>query len=168
MAVTTMKKITWWNQKRVECNIRYKDLEEALGGNYSTWGSYFSGEVMPSDYTIHKLCDFFDVEFTEGKHHFEEDHRTWKSEYHKAKSSLKSGTPEPTAKLTTIREVKPKTDIFGLVYGKVDYKVFLEFCNAVAQKNEDPMKIIYTKVSYEEFRKIERELLPLREVDHAD
>ena len=177
MSFSGMRKVTWWNRKRVECNIRYKDLVSAFDDvGSSSWGGYFSGQVMPSDGVIEKLCNFFDVDFDEGKAHFAEDHKEWVSEHHTAKQVAKSGAMEIEKKdafFVRQRNTKPQeveveftvvrtnttseqeATLFSMLYGKVSYEVFSAFHDAIKRGAGDPMELIYGAVSYDEYRQIE-------------
>ena len=167
MAISAMGKLTWWNKLRVERNIRYKDLMELF--NYksqSAIGGWFSGQRIPSDENIAILCDFFDVEFEEGKRHFVTDNEHWVSENHKDKRST-TGTAEGIARIATgeseVKEHKAwaktgeepeeerQTDIFEMVYGKLPYDLFRKFADLVAGKDDNALSLIYGKVTFEEF-----------------
>lgn len=145
MAYTTLSKKTWWNTLRVEHNIRVEDLGAILNKSIGTVGAYLSGEAMPKDSDIKKLCDFFDIEFSIGKQHFKEDHALWESTGHTAKRTMKSGNKEAYTRKTGGRrkvatevkvsevKVEEKTrrnttdfDLLQFVYGKLSYKDFME------------------------------------------
>ena len=77
MAYIGMRKDTWWNRLRVEKNLSFKDLSDIFGGCPSRYGNFFSGCTMPTDSNIEAICTFFDVNFDEGKKHFEEAHESY-------------------------------------------------------------------------------------------
>lgn len=165
MALTTMSKVNFWNALRVDKNIRYKDLAELFDNGVSTWGKYFSGQIMPSDDVIEKLCDLFDVPFEKGKEEFEIAHAEWVSSDHKGKREMITGESVPyertqgemPARITVgeaSREPKKedkKTDIISLIYGKIPYDVFAQFCSEVTSMTGDPLRLIYGKVPYEDY-----------------
>lgn len=165
MALTTMSKITFWNTLRVERNIRYCDIAELFGGGVSTYGAYFSGQLMPKDDIITKLCDLFDVDFDKGKEEFRKAHADWVSTKHSGRRELTTGkkdvvlraSAEMPARVTVGQSDSPsKSDIFSLIYGKIPYDRFSEFCDMVASKNGDPLKLVYGAVSYEDYNEIAR------------
>ena len=160
MAVTTMSKVTWWNRLRVEKNIRYQDLSDLFGGCPSMWGGYFSGQHMPKEDAIKKLCDLFDVDYEEGLREFALAHRNWESSQHKGVRPVRTGDAEPYEKKAYIRAAPINTaehvsDIKQIIYGKVSYSVFVEFCTMLEQDGFDAIGYLYGKVPYDIFRQIQ-------------
>ena len=68
----TAKKSTWWNRKRIDNNMTFDDIQDVTGVPAPTMSKHFSGAKMPTDGRIKILCNLFDVDFDEGKKHFEE------------------------------------------------------------------------------------------------
>ncbi|MBR3117703.1 MAG: helix-turn-helix transcriptional regulator [Oceanobacillus sp.] len=68
----TAKKSTWWNRKRIDSNMTFDDIQDITGVPAPTMSKHFSGAKMPTDGRIKILCNLFDVDFDEGKRHFEE------------------------------------------------------------------------------------------------
>lgn len=164
MAISAMGKKTWWNQLRVDRNIRYADLLELFPSfkHTSSIGAWFAGEKVPLDKYITILCDFFDVEFEEGKRHFIEDNKKWVSGHHRDTkvttgrsegiSKDTSGTGLAIAHDTIMEEAQEERgDVFGMVYGKLPYDLFRRFCELVAGNDDNALALVYGKVSFEEF-----------------
>lgn len=167
MAISAMGKTTWWNKVRVERNIRIRDLLELFPEyqTFSTIGAWFTGQFVPKDKHIRVLCDFFDVDFDEGKRHFIEDHERWESTKRKGKRAvtgtaegvmkeLVTGTGDAKSVIKTKTE-EPKKDIFEAVYGKLPYDLFRTFCDLVAHSDKNALELVYGKVSYEDFMLIQ-------------
>ena len=74
------RKNTWWNLKRLDANMTFKDIEDVIGVSKETLCQNFSGKIMPTDGRIKILCNMFDVDFDEGKKHFQEACDTYKPE----------------------------------------------------------------------------------------
>lgn len=164
MALTTASKVNFWNALRVERNIRYRDLSELFGGHISSWAKYFSGQQMPTDENIEKLCDLFEVEFGKGKAEFMKANQEWTSDRFGTKRKLITGQND--ARLCNVSsgasevEAMPDGDytlgdILALVYGKIPYDTFAQFTINVRNNLGDPLSCIYGSVSYEEYKQIE-------------
>ena len=162
MPISAMAKKTWWNELRVSRNFRFADLVELFPTitNGDSIGAWFSGQYVPKDEYIKILCDFFDVDFEEGKAHFIADHKIWESSKHKD-SRITTGkalgrgemetTGESVLKGTTRPATESKADIFEMVYGKLSYELFRKFCDLVAVSDANALELIYGKVTFEEF-----------------
>ena len=166
MAITQYAIDNFWNRLRVERNIRYVDLAELFPHlkSFSSIGVWFSGQVMPRDEYIRVLCDFFDVDFDEGKREFQKAHDVWKSSKH-ANLRVTTGTSEikPILEVTGEGNARMVTttgegdasmrssDIFELVYGKLPYDLFRKFCDLVAGNDKNALELVYGKVTFEEF-----------------
>lgn len=162
MPKASMKKQTFWNEVRVKSNCRYTDLADLLGRSPSYCSMIFSGELLPIDSIIEKLCDFFDVDFEKGKAEFETAHREWIS-YGRGggKQILATGSNagyKHKSKVTTTTDAalpttSTKNAIVGMIYGKISYTAFIEFTTALEEGTdvEVLLKSIYAKVTYEDF-----------------
>lgn len=160
MAQASLGKDNFWNRKRVENNVRYKDLVELYGGAQSKWGMYFSGQNMPNVMVVSKLCDLFGVEFNEGLEEFKKIHENWRAtngvrvyktgtreKWSKRKMNDKQDTSvdiEPECK------VIPKEDILKAVYKKVDYELFVK----LQEWEGDILEALYNKVDYKTYEYI--------------
>lgn len=165
MALSQYAIKNFWNEIRVEKNIRYKDLAE-LFPNYrsqTTVAWWFSGQLMPKDNQIKTLCDLFDVDFETGKAEFEKAHAVWESTHH-CGERISTGESERTnyaprgdgnaSMMVTEGASDAKmhnTDIFALIYGKVDYPLFRKFCELVGNDYKRALELIYGRVTYDEF-----------------
>lgn len=165
MPKASMKKQTFWNEIRVKANCRYSDIADLIGRSQSFCSMLFSGELMPVDKTIEKLCDFFDVDFDTGKREFEKAHREWVSigrgcgkqilatgsnAGYKRRSKLSSETVVPTI-------IPDSERIAGLIYGKLSFESFNAFMRLFADNADKDtlLQMIYCKVNYTDFMEIQ-------------
>ena len=169
MAISQYAIDNFWNRLRVERNIRYIDLLELFPSfkTHTSIGFWFSGQTMPKDEHISVLCDFFDVDFAKGKEEFRKAHENWESTHHQNKrvttgkgetrDIANSGDGDARMAVRYEQEHEQEADIFELVYGKLPYDLFRKFIDLVAgQSKDDALRIIYSNVTYDEFRLIER------------
>lgn len=165
MAISQYAIDNFWNRLRVERNIRYIDLHELFPSfkSHTSIGLWFSGQLMPKDEHISVLCDFFDVDFEIGKEEFRKAHENWESTHHQNKrittgeSESREYTNSGDGDARMAVRYEQETDIFELVYGKLPYELFRKFIDLVAgQSKDDALRIIYSNVTYDEFRLIER------------
>lgn len=171
MSLTAMSKVNFWNKLRVDHHLRYIDLAEKLGGSESRWGAYFSGQTMPNPTSVRQLCDLFEVDYDTGYQEFAKAHAVWSSSAHSQRRYITNGHPETSAKITssTPDDIRPDTqvkihpDVLAILYGNIQYDVFVNIQNMVADsKVENIPELIYGKISYEDYCKI-LELLSIPE-----
>lgn len=67
MAITQAFKNTYWNNLRVERNIKIQEIADYLNVSLSAAGAYFSGQLMPKELQITQLCGLFDVPVDTGR-----------------------------------------------------------------------------------------------------
>lgn len=147
---------TWWNRKRVEANVQVKDLAQMFNKSHGTVGGWFTGEFLPHEDEIYKLCDLFDVDHNTGFTKFLEAHGNYVAQHKKGRKAIVNMPDKNEEDLSMIESQKvesQKVDIFSLIYGKVSYEAFNAFIQACANK-QDPLKYVYGKVSFEEYQKI--------------
>ena len=79
---------TFWSKKRCDNNLSIKDLSDLLGSSYTQTSKYLTGQTIPPEPAMHKICELFDVEFDVGKKEFYDAHANWEDEKNsKAKST---------------------------------------------------------------------------------
>lgn len=79
---------TFWSKKRCDNNLSIKDLSDLLGSSYTQTSKYLTGQTMPPESAMRKICELFDVEFDVGKKEFYDAHANWEVEKNsKAKST---------------------------------------------------------------------------------
>lgn len=149
------KKDTFWNQVRVKSNITQKEVAEYLGCSKSLAGFFFSGQLVPKDEHIDKLCELFGVDRILGEREFRKAHRDWDTindgKEHPTFSAEVNKEPKPkkeTKKIVErrsviinheeeLREEKPTMDISGLhraAYRVLDYDDFVAFTKLLGSK----------------------------------
>ena len=67
----------FWTRKNAENGYIFKDIANLLGVCPSTAAYYFCGRILPDDDKIRKLCEFYDVDFAEGKEEFRKAFDSW-------------------------------------------------------------------------------------------
>ena len=96
------KKDTFWNQVRVKSNITQKEVAQYLGCSKSLAGFFFSGQLVPKDEYMDKLCDLFNVDRIVGEREFRKANREW--------DTIHDGKEHPNFSAEVIKEPKPKTE----------------------------------------------------------
>lgn len=169
----------FWSKKRVEQNITMKEIAEFLGIKVKTASAYFTGQALPPERLIMKLCDFFDVNPIEGEREFINAHRAYDATHNRTlilsartQSKIKEATKistdstptleeEPTlaeqvAKEIYEKEEQRKDKLFEVVYGKLDcWKTFKEFAIFI-NRNADVREWLYGKVDYDTYEKVKK------------
>lgn len=161
MAITKAYKDTYWNNLRVERNIKVKEIAEYLNVSLTSAGGYFSGQLMPKDLQITQLCGLFDVPVDVGREEFKKAHALWKSERKRSGIKVQSGKFE--RKKSAQKTVEPttidNTDIIKMLYGKLPYDVFVAVGELISSNDIDTaLKQLYGRVSCNEFIMIWRAL----------
>lgn len=145
------RKNTFWNQIRVNANLTYADVADYLHLGMSTVAKFFTGQMVPLDAYIDKLCELFEVDRIQGEREFIKANREWdtihdgkKHDTFSAKTEKeepKTTTPEKKVvikKSTVIyRKEESEMDIAGLnrlVYGILDYDDFVSFTKLLASR----------------------------------
>lgn len=134
----------FWTHKRDDLNLTIIDIKNLTGLNRdkTTIAKYFTGELIPDNQTIKIFCDTFDVPFEEGKAGFVSGHDKWVA----IRNGVKTAEITPkvnemnTAVSTTITPTQ-KAEVTKTPLG-------------VSLKNNPIAKLIYEKVSFDEFCEI--------------
>lgn len=164
---------TFWNRTRVEAGITCSEVGQYLHLSDSCVSNYFTGKVIPSDYTIHKLCEFFNVDYNTGHSEFYRAHQEYKKM--KGKESFKyvntRTLAEEKAAKDAPKQVEPveeeqidvKTDnrapmtretILPSLYGLLTYQEFAHFTQAMVTHDLSVLKSVYGKVTFEDYNLI--------------
>lgn len=139
---------TFWNHKRLDCNVSQQELAELLNVSDSTISNWFVGRYMPDNEIIQKICDIFDVDFQEGYKEFYKAHDMYRG----PKKML--GSKQIVSKIPRKADMcKDGVEVLSLLYGKLSYDEFLKVVESLNQ-NVSPLKYIYGKVSFEEYNEI--------------
>ena len=118
------KSDNFWTRKIAECGYTFKDLSPYLKVHMTTVRYYFVGKILPADDKIKDLCEFFGVDFDEGKAEFVKIFDAWgdthpeyvkkisyyerRNRYEKRKSDL----PKPSENTNKLRGNPGKADNF--------------------------------------------------------
>lgn len=169
----------FWSKKRVEQNITMKEIAELLGIKVKTASSYFTGQALPPESLIMKLCDFFDVDTIEGEREFINAHKAYDAMHKrtlilsaKTQSKIKEATKISTDRTPTLeeeptlaeqvakeiyeKEEQRKDKLFEVVYGKLDcWKAFKEFAILI-NRNADVREWLYGKVDFDTYEKVKK------------
>jgi transcriptional regulator with XRE-family HTH domain len=85
---------TFWSKKRVENGFKVEDIASYLEISVQTAGQYLTGQQMPSEDIIRKMCDLFDVDFNEGSLAFQHANKEWTSSRGKEHNVIRGPRPE--------------------------------------------------------------------------
>lgn len=144
-------KDNFWSTERVKKGLSIKEIAELIGRGESQTGMFFSGQAMPSDTVIRELCDLFSIPFNDGQIAFQHAHREWKAE-HSNKTLKTSAKKRKTHTISTVE------DVLESLYTVLSCSEFLDIYKALigsADESIDPFAIIYNKVDYDTYKKIE-------------
>ena len=156
-------KDTFWNRKRVEANIPVRELADAMDTKYSTMAGYLIGKNVPSADLINKMCNWFGVDPIEGEREFIKAHKVYDakrkgnsviakySKKVKEEPEKEEKAEEPVTK-TVMSNAEKLDAIARLLYKKVSYE---EFCSLGKMSFDKILEIAYDRVDYATFRLIE-------------
>lgn len=156
---TCTYKNTFWSKKRVEYDIKLKDIAEAIGVPITTVGMYFTGAYMPKESIVVAICNLFDVDFETGWDEFRKAHEEYRAERKRSLVAMVGRDIEN--KPDVCMGVSEGTDISGedkinaikeLLYGRISYSVFCELAQMRIDKIEET---VYGKVDYATYKNIE-------------
>ena len=88
---------TFWSKKRVENGFKVEDIASYLNISVQTAGQYLTGQQMPPEDIIRKMCDLFDVDFNEGSLAFQHANREWTSSRGREHEVIRGPRPEKPA-----------------------------------------------------------------------
>ena len=156
-------KDTFWSHKRVEANMPVRELADAMEVPYSTLAGYLVGKSVPADDLIAKMCNWFGVDFTQGKSEFTKAHKAYDAQKNGKRviTRKKKVNDEPKKEEPKVEEPEPKRTmstaeklnaIARLLYRKVSYD---EFCNLEKMSFDKILETAYNRVDYATFKLIE-------------
>ena len=151
------RKDTFWNKLRVEKGLTTKEIGELINEDDKKISAYFTGFLLPDDRVISELCELFDVDYNRGNLEFQHAHRQYKAEHH---CTLKYSSKPAKVRLGKKhkRQLNTVEDILESLYAVLSCSEFLSIYNALigsADESIDPFAIIYNKVDYDTYKKIE-------------
>lgn len=140
-------KNTFWNNKRVGNGVTLQELSECLSVDYTQLSHWLTGQSMPSNDYVKKICDLFGVDYNEGLVEFHKAHEQWEQEHSKNKSANKMHKEDTP--VVSSQNIVPD-DIMKSLYGVLSYEDFKEMLLG-GLCSSDPSAIlgsIYGKVDY--------------------
>lgn len=151
------RKDTFWNKLRVEKGLTTKEISELINEDDKKVSAYFTGFLLPNDQIIKELCELFDVDYNTGNLEFQHAHRQYRAEHN---CTLKYSSKSEKAHLGKKhkRQLNTVEDILESLYTVLSCSEFLGIYNALtgsADESIDPFAIIYNKVDYDTYKKIE-------------
>lgn len=134
-------KDNFWSRKRIESGFKVHEVAELLHLSDGIVGMYFTGQRVPTEDTIKKICTFFGVDIVEGTREFANAAKVWDAEVKGREAKLHSNTGvHSNAGVGVVsEEVVPITP------------VVVEPAQSVP---ESLLKALYKKVPYEDFKAI--------------
>lgn len=163
---------TFWNRVRVEAGITCTEVAQYLHLSESGVSNYFTGKIIPSDYTIHKLCEFFNVDYNTGHSEFYRAHQEYKKmkgsksfkyintraleEEKAAKDAPKQveSVEEEQTDVKNDRAPMTRENILPSLYGLLTYQEFAHFTQAMITHDLSVLKSVYGKVTFEDYNLI--------------
>ena len=171
----------FWSKKRVEQNVTIDEIAELLEINKKTASAYFTGQLVPHEYQIKTLCEYFGVDIIEGTREFYNAHKHYDATHKrtlklsaKTQKKIEEATKEEPAwndEPTPVEKVAEKireqeeaykrlvespydpNKIVELLYGKIPFMLFNEVYVAL-ERGLRVDEIIYGKIDYEIYCKV--------------
>lgn len=141
-------KDTFWNTVRVERGIKIRELAELLDMSVGIIGMYFSGQAVPTEKTIKDLCTIFDVDELKGTQEFHKANKSWDAEHKR--------TPKVRASSNVVLSEETSEDTPAI--DPVDTKGLEDALKEFDIKVDKVKRLIYNKVSYDDFEAITEEI----------
>jgi len=128
-----------------------KEVAEYLGEDPKKVSAYFTGFLLPDDNTIRQLCELFDVDFNVGSLEFQHAHRKYTAEH---KRTLKGRAKSAKVNANSLNSVE---DVLEVLFSRLSCDEFIsiyELIRGTSALDVDPMRIIYNKVDYDTYNRI--------------
>ena len=166
------KKQNFWNTKRVENNVKIKEISELLGTKDKSTASYFSGQCIPKKAYLKLICDFFDVDYAKGEEEFINMYIEYWTQrgkpvripryrsHDKFHQNLDvddtiAKVEKPVKEAKEAKEVVPTDKILEKLYQNIGYDDFMlvrKYCDEA--NTDDICKALYNKVDLDLFIEI--------------
>ena len=151
-------KDNFWSRKRIESGFKIHDIAELLHLSDGIVGMYFTGQRMPTEDTIKKICAFFGVDTVEGTREFANAAKVWDAEVKGREAKLHSHTgvgvvSEEAVPITPV-VVEPAQSVpeslLKALYKKVSYEDFKAILDGNMSESE-ALALAYDKVDFDTF-----------------
>lgn len=144
----------FWFQKKDEKKISFRELSTKVNKPLSTVRNYFIGRMLPDEDTIKAICDYLDVDYTQGAIEFDKIRNARKRRVKTRRKAAVAVTPKVEAVATEAVSPKSSTiDYLELLYGKVSFEEF-QLIRTAAKTKEDVLPFVYGQVDYSTYCKI--------------
>ena len=162
-----VRKRTWrnfWSDQRISAGFTIQNIKELcdIQKDSTTVAKYFTGEIMPSEDIIRKLCEGFKVPYAQGKEEFISAHKLWHETRTKKSETTVTAAVVPQSAPIAAPETTPEESTAEhyaeMIYGEVSCDTFISIWNSI-QQNFQPtafLKMIYGNVGYDTYHKIEK------------
>ena len=160
-------KRTWrnfWSEQRISAGFTVQDIKELcdIQKDSTTVAKYFTGEIMPSDDIIRKLCEGFKVPYAQGREEFIKANKLWHENKTKKVETITTSDVAPK----TVPVPAPETtsgestayQCAELIYGEVSCDDFIRIWDSI-QEDFQPtafLKMIYGNAGYDTYTKSEK------------
>lgn len=151
-------KDNFWSRKRIESGFKIHDIAELLHLSDGIVGMYFTGQRVPTEDTIKKICTFFGVDIVEGTREFANAAKVWDAEVKGREAKLHSNTgvgvvSEEVVPITPV-VVEPAQSVpeslLKALYKKVPYEDFKAILDGNMSESE-VLALAYDKVDFDTF-----------------
>lgn len=151
-------KDNFWSRKRIESGFKVHDIAELLHLSDGIVGMYFTGQRVPTEDTIKKICTFFGVDIVEGTREFANAAKVWDAEVkgREAKLHSNTGVGVVSEEVVPITPVVVKTaqsvpeSLLKALYKKVPYEDFKAILDGNMSESE-VLELAYDKVDFDTF-----------------
>lgn len=153
-------KDTFWNSLRVSNGLLIRDIADLLHTSVGTVGGWFSGQKIPSDSNLEKLCNLFDVDVNKGYEEFVKATRAWDSDRGRLHVSLVGpdvpDVPETSKKDKTVEpeQVEDAPQIGIIPETLTEEKTLVEKTPEEKKFYTEVLAHFYGKLSYEDYEKL--------------
>lgn len=184
----TVVNYTFWTKQRLAKGVTVKTVAQELGLTQGAMQTYFSGEHVPRDYALMKICKYFDVDIETGRAEFAKDHKLWndrhsdawrahdkqrESEYHKKYNQTRAlpycisfdriNDADLIAKLDNIELGARSTYVKWVLRGHLGNDFFST--ERLTPEVVDILKVIHPLIPFDEFMQVLSRLIDSKTLD---
>lgn len=134
----------FWRKLRVDADVSFIDLGKLLGCSPQQVRYFFSGKAHIKDAHVHTLCEYFDVDFDEGRKAFDDIQHIWE---------LNHLAVEPISE-PVVDDITPDLPEYPMPEIKAPKKAKAEKPATDLNSIAKYLEVLYAKIPYDEFNKL--------------
>lgn len=167
---------TFWNQKRIEKGVTLKDMADDLGVHLTSLSTWLTGAKLPATPTAIKICDYLGIDYVTGAEEFNKIHEEWisahsgqtkkRSKIRQRKfcvSDVSKSKPDTSNEIVvptkTLQELAERSRVQKILYRKISYEEFVDIMS-LDLNVDNALKALYGKVDFDAYFALYNELNP--------